>query len=187
MSASVHEATAPKGPRCPVCAAGFTSGAATACPRCHTVHHADCWWYNHGCAIFGCAVRPGEAQAKPAGIPAGPAPRPPVARHVEAARWAAVGAAVYAVLLALVAPRRPAECPIEPRCPMVIVEELVADPLVVHRRFGGRHPLECRVPAPHAGGPRLVEQVVVDRMVLDDGRIDRAGAAWLVEAAEIDL
>lgn len=38
---------------CPVCACPIEGDPVT-CPRCATPHHADCWEYSGGCAIFGC-------------------------------------------------------------------------------------------------------------------------------------
>lgn len=40
--------------RCPVC--GEPAGdSPVLCPDCDTPHHDDCWAYNGGCAIYGCA------------------------------------------------------------------------------------------------------------------------------------
>jgi hypothetical protein len=53
--------------RCAVCsqslesagrAAAAAGAAARICPRCEAPHHADCWDYNGGCAIFGCGSVP---------------------------------------------------------------------------------------------------------------------------------
>lgn len=42
---------------CPVC--GQVLGRPiTACGTCHTPHHADCWSYNEGCAIYACGSKP---------------------------------------------------------------------------------------------------------------------------------
>ena len=40
-------------PRCPVCSQSV-SGITVSCPRCETGHHADCWTFGGGCAIYGC-------------------------------------------------------------------------------------------------------------------------------------
>jgi hypothetical protein len=41
---------------CPVCATPFEGVEARACPRCETPHHADCWEFAGGCAVYGCQV-----------------------------------------------------------------------------------------------------------------------------------
>ncbi len=41
---------------CLVCGAKI-EGASVACAKCRTPHHADCWTYNDGCAIFACGGR----------------------------------------------------------------------------------------------------------------------------------
>jgi hypothetical protein len=46
------------GSTCPVCGQGLE--AAISCPGCGTPHHAECWDYLGGCAIFGCGTRPLE-------------------------------------------------------------------------------------------------------------------------------
>ncbi|MBI4860881.1 MAG: hypothetical protein HY815_11575 [Candidatus Riflebacteria bacterium] len=65
----------------------------TACPRCHTPHHTECWVYNGGCSIFGC--------------PAGPVhmDHPGVGRFVPsaAARRLSIVVAILVGLVALVA------------------------------------------------------------------------------------
>jgi hypothetical protein len=44
--------------KCPVCACSIFEGAeddpVVWCKRCNTPHHADCWQYNGGCALYGC-------------------------------------------------------------------------------------------------------------------------------------
>lgn len=42
---------------CPVCACPIEADPVI-CPRCSTPHHADCWEYSGGCAIFGCTRAP---------------------------------------------------------------------------------------------------------------------------------
>jgi len=42
-----------EGVSCPVCGEGLP-GAPVACPRCETPHHAECWEFAEGCAIYGC-------------------------------------------------------------------------------------------------------------------------------------
>ena len=42
---------------CPVCGHELARPISS-CSSCHTPHHADCWSYNEGCAIFGCGVKP---------------------------------------------------------------------------------------------------------------------------------
>lgn len=42
---------------CPVCGQTLARPIAS-CSQCHTPHHADCWSYNEGCAIYGCGAKP---------------------------------------------------------------------------------------------------------------------------------
>ena len=42
---------------CPVCREGLEQDCVT-CPACRSLHHGDCWAWNHGCAIFGCSRAP---------------------------------------------------------------------------------------------------------------------------------
>lgn len=44
------------GSSCPVCGHPVAESALP-CARCRTPHHADCWKYFGGCAIFACGVR----------------------------------------------------------------------------------------------------------------------------------
>jgi hypothetical protein len=45
-----------KAATCPYCRAGLLAGEpSTACPRCETEHHAECYRENGGCTVFGCA------------------------------------------------------------------------------------------------------------------------------------
>lgn len=44
------------GSACPVCG-HRVEGDGRNCPKCGTPHHADCWKYSGGCAIYGCAAR----------------------------------------------------------------------------------------------------------------------------------
>jgi hypothetical protein len=61
-------------PHCPVCRHHCTdAGTDLACPRCHTLHHLDCWNYNGGCGLYGCTP---TASPKPLPPPR-PAPAPP--------------------------------------------------------------------------------------------------------------
>jgi hypothetical protein len=41
---------------CRVCGVGL-EGEIRRCARCRTPHHADCWAYNDGCAIYACGSR----------------------------------------------------------------------------------------------------------------------------------
>lgn len=52
---------------CLVCANSL-SGEITKCPTCETAHHADCWQYNQGCAIFGCVKTDQPANKKLLGL-----------------------------------------------------------------------------------------------------------------------
>jgi hypothetical protein len=42
-------------PTCPVCGAAGGRLPSLSCPDCDTPHHRDCWEFNGGCAIYGCA------------------------------------------------------------------------------------------------------------------------------------
>ena len=42
------------GAHCAICGVGL-SGIRRVCGRCETPYHTDCWTYNGGCAIYGCA------------------------------------------------------------------------------------------------------------------------------------
>src|SRR5579862_529126 len=44
---------------CPICANPLDAGARS-CPACATPHHADCWNYFGGCAIYACTNRGGR-------------------------------------------------------------------------------------------------------------------------------
>lgn len=44
----------PAAPNCPVCG-DVLAETPRCCPRCDTPHHAECWDYLPGCAVFGCA------------------------------------------------------------------------------------------------------------------------------------
>ena len=48
--------TAEKGD-CPVCATALEERKQVKCRGCQTPHHADCWAYNDGCAVFACGQR----------------------------------------------------------------------------------------------------------------------------------
>jgi len=49
-------AEARSGSECPVCG-HRVEGDGRNCPKCGTPHHADCWKYSGGCAIYGCEAR----------------------------------------------------------------------------------------------------------------------------------
>ena len=51
---------------CPYCQSSLESGLALiACPECGATHHPDCYRENGGCAVPGCAGRPGTAPTPP--------------------------------------------------------------------------------------------------------------------------
>lgn len=52
-------------PRCPVCSSSLCEPIET-CPSCRTQHHAECWSYARGCAIYGCKTA-APADTDPAG------------------------------------------------------------------------------------------------------------------------
>jgi Prokaryotic RING finger family 1 len=71
------------GRSCPYCRFALKEGAPLIeCGHCHAPHHADCWNDNGGCAVMGCAGRPGAA-ARPGvdpGAATSPYPTPPPPR-----------------------------------------------------------------------------------------------------------
>lgn len=59
-------------PICPYCQFPIRPGERTVrCPDCDTLHHADCWEENGGCARYGCPYSP-----EMRGVPTGRAPLP---------------------------------------------------------------------------------------------------------------
>jgi hypothetical protein len=47
------------GRACPYCRSELTEGAdAIRCNACDSIHHAECWTANRGCAIVACAAGP---------------------------------------------------------------------------------------------------------------------------------
>lgn len=68
----VREVPPPPAPAtsCPVCGEALEGRPVLLCTACGTPHHADCWNYGRGCAVFAC----GERTARP------PAPLPMAAR-----------------------------------------------------------------------------------------------------------
>lgn len=50
--------------KCPVCAQVLESPT-RACRSCGTTHHANCWDYFGGCAIYGCTARGGTPATRP--------------------------------------------------------------------------------------------------------------------------
>lgn len=59
---------------CPVCGQSL-SKPISSCASCHTPHHAECWSYNEGCAIFGCGVKPAPVEPPPPSVMARVLPR----------------------------------------------------------------------------------------------------------------
>lgn len=51
-----HDTTGPDGARCPVCSDALDERVIQ-CANCEAYHHAECWSYAGGCAIFGCKKR----------------------------------------------------------------------------------------------------------------------------------
>lgn len=45
---------------CPVCRESIGTCRSQLCGSCDTPHHADCWSFNGGCAIYGCSRPPAE-------------------------------------------------------------------------------------------------------------------------------
>jgi len=58
------------GQLCPICQSPIAlAEAATFCPDCKTIYHADCWSDNQGCAVYGCAQVPPKEQKSSLEIP----------------------------------------------------------------------------------------------------------------------
>ncbi|HEV8379551.1 MAG TPA: RING finger protein [Tepidisphaeraceae bacterium] len=58
------------GQLCPICQSRIAaSDAATFCPECRTIYHADCWEENQGCAVYGCSQVPAKEQKSNLEIP----------------------------------------------------------------------------------------------------------------------
>lgn len=47
-----------RAPSCSVCGTSLAGATTVVCAHCDTPHHDDCWAYNGGCALFGCAGGP---------------------------------------------------------------------------------------------------------------------------------
>lgn len=47
----------PRQPRCPVCSEDLGRKELVLCGDCHAPHHARCWAYNKGCALYACDCR----------------------------------------------------------------------------------------------------------------------------------
>ena len=66
---------------CPYCRFPITAGERVVrCPGCDTLHHADCWEENGGCARYGCLHSP-EMSGGPALPREGPPPRLTFCHH----------------------------------------------------------------------------------------------------------
>lgn len=46
-----------RSPRCPVCSEALGRKELVLCSGCHAPHHARCWDFNKGCALYGCDCR----------------------------------------------------------------------------------------------------------------------------------
>lgn len=56
---------------CPICQHPVDAlETVTACPACNTVHHQECWDYNHGCGLYGCGQAPETEKLQDIEIPA---------------------------------------------------------------------------------------------------------------------
>lgn len=81
------------GQTCIICAKTITEqDEVVVCPRCRSVHHADCWKNKGGCGKTGC---PQVAKAVIGERPTGDGPPPPVSK------WAIIGGvgAVFAIII----------------------------------------------------------------------------------------
>jgi hypothetical protein len=55
---------------CPICQCELGADPFKACDACKTRHHVDCWEYNRGCGLYGCANAPETEKLKEIEIPA---------------------------------------------------------------------------------------------------------------------
>ncbi|HEX8103661.1 MAG TPA: RING finger protein [Solirubrobacteraceae bacterium] len=79
MSGPPH-AQAAVGRACPYCRFTLKQDIpVTQCPACSSVHHADCWDENGGCAVVACTNGPKAGVAPAAPAPVAPAPPSPPA------------------------------------------------------------------------------------------------------------
>ena len=74
--------------RCAVCATE-AAGSLNACAACGATYHSDCWSYNGGCAVYGCAAAPRRPDAIPIDV---------VPRRARWSRWAITGLGALACL-----------------------------------------------------------------------------------------
>lgn len=87
---------------CIVCQQAITSADdVVACPRCRSVHHANCWKSKGGCGKTGC---PQVAQAVKGERPKGDGPPPPVSKKVIIG---SILAALAVLLLLVLWPKPP--------------------------------------------------------------------------------
>ncbi|HHY09137.1 MAG TPA: hypothetical protein GX528_01080 [Firmicutes bacterium] len=71
------------------------------CPRCHSIHHADCWKNKGGCGKTGC---PQIAKAVVGPPPQGDGPPPPLPRKYI---WGGIALAAVLILIAVFWPKPP--------------------------------------------------------------------------------
>ena len=88
------------GRKCPRCEQEFAAGdEVVECPRCHLVHHADCWKENGGCARRGC---PQVAKTVVGERRAGDGPPPPIdPKHL----MIAVGVIIALIIVTIIWPK----------------------------------------------------------------------------------
>lgn len=90
------------GRSCVVCKREFQAeDEVVACPRCHSVHHAECWKEKGGCGKTGC---PQVARTIRGERPQGDGPPPPVSKKVIAG---GILASVVVILLMVFWPKPP--------------------------------------------------------------------------------
>ena len=66
-----------EGPICPYCQFPIGTGdRVVRCPGCDTLHHADCWEENGGCARYGCRYSPEMRGVAGGPVPPGEGPLP---------------------------------------------------------------------------------------------------------------
>lgn len=105
------------GKPCNGCGVAFKSGdEVVECPRCHRLHHADCWKAKGGCATTGC---PQIAQVVVGEKPPGDGPPPPIPKWY----FAAGALVILALILVSVLWPKPPD-PAMGRAKIVVMDEL---------------------------------------------------------------
>lgn len=131
---------------CRVCASLLT-GERVLCPRCETPHHADCWRYNGGCALFGCS--PDETGAAVVVAKVLVVEDPPLPASLFESRPMRVTTMTTLGLIAILVPALPAFGPV-----------IIAGALTFVLWFALRQPSPSRRPREEESWSRMREEVL---------------------------